>query len=266
MQLPEWMTDEEEYDPPRDGERFIGRSLMKLLGTLSRLRLTFPDNNKSANAFVKLFYTLLFIVLTACSVNMFFTYIMLAGILVRICLLPANKVKSIVLPAFAGALIAAIFLIPAALLGSETTLLTVSLKVLFSALMVNVLAATTGTNKLTEGLRVFLVPNIMIFTLDITLKYIVLLGDVMSDTLTALRLRSIGKNRQKKNAMSGIMGCTFLRSRELAGEMHQAMICRGFEGEYRKPLKIRINRYDVTALALTAAVIFIFIYLQLAMR
>ena len=71
-----------------------------------------------------------------------------------------------------------------------------------------------------------------VFTLDITLKYIVILGNICVDMLNAVRLRSVGRNKDKKSALSGVMGVTFLKSREMADEMYQAMVCRGFDGEY----------------------------------
>ena len=74
-------------------------------------------------------------------------------------------------------------------------------------------------------------PGILIFTLDITLKYIVLLGNLLQDLLTAVLLRSVGCNRSKYTSVGGVLGVTFLRGTELNRQMVEAMICRGYTGE-----------------------------------
>jgi cobalt/nickel transport system permease protein len=66
-----------------------------------------------------------------------------------------------------------------------------------------------------------------------TLKYIVLLGSLIQDILTALRLRSVGKNNKKYQSVGGVMGVTFLRGTEMSREMYEAMRCRGFTDDYK---------------------------------
>lgn len=61
-------------------------------------------------------------------------------------------------------------------------------------------------HELTGALRTFRVPSLVIFILDTTLRYIVILGQEASDLLTALKLRSVGHNPDKKAAMSGVSG------------------------------------------------------------
>ena len=99
-------------------------------------------------------------------------------------------------------------------------------------------------------------------TLDITLKYIVLLGDVCLDMLTALKLRSVGKNREKGKSLSGVLGVTFLKSREMSEEMYGAMTCRGFEGEYVKPGQKTVTWKDAVTLLFLAGMIALFVYTQ----
>ena len=59
-------------------------------------------------------------------------------------------------------------------------------------------------HELTGALRTFRVPSLVIFILDTTLRYIAILGQEASDLLTALKLRSVGHNPDKKSAMSGV--------------------------------------------------------------
>ena len=81
-------------------------------------------------------------------------------------------------------------------------------------------------------MKIFRLPDVVIFILDTTIKYIFLLGRQAQELLTALKLRSVGKNPRKEKSFSGVPGVTFLKSREMSAEMYQAMCFRGFTGEY----------------------------------
>jgi cobalt/nickel transport system permease protein len=58
------------------------------------------------------------------------------------------------------------------------------------------------------------------------------LGEYAMNLLSALKLRSVGKNKAKQRSLSGIAGTLFLRSGHMARTLHQAMECRGFTGSY----------------------------------
>ena len=95
-------------------------------------------------------------------------------------------------------------------MGNPQTLVNITSRVYVSVTLIGILSAGTSWNKLTGSLQVFHIPSLFIFTLDITLKYISILGKVCADILTSVRLRSVGKNPQKAKAFSGI----FLYSRQ----------------------------------------------------
>lgn len=210
---------------------------------------------------VKLAMALLIIILASCSRNMFFTYCMIAVLLVHMCMLGSSSLLRVFTAAIAAAGFSCLLLLPAVFLGSPHTMFTVSLKVFLSVGLLGFLAATTPWNKITEGFRFFLVPDIMIFTFDITLKYIVILGDICVDMLNALKLRSIGKNHDKGSSISGIIGFAFLKSRHMSEEMCGAMACRGFEGEYSRGTLRILKPSDLLYAVFAAAVIVLFIYL-----
>jgi cobalt/nickel transport system permease protein len=70
-------------------------------------------------------------------------------------------------------------------------------------------------------------------TLDMTTKYISLLGGLVLDLLYALKLRSVGRDDRKMDSLSAIAGTVFLKSIEAAETQYQAMECRCFSGSYR---------------------------------
>ena len=261
--VPGWMQQTENYVPEKDHDGFISKSLLKVMSVLGKIRTAGTIQTKGAaiSAPLKLLLCVYLIVLVACAKNMFFCYCMLAVVLARICLLSSKVLPKVFLTSLGAALFSALPLLPAIFLGSPHSMITISCKVFLSVSCVGILAASTEWNRITEGLGFFRVPDLFIFTLDITLKYIVILGDICLDMLNSLKLRSVGRNRDKKSAISGILGVTFLKSRQMAEEMHGAMTCRGFEGTYHKKHNYSFTVWDGATIAFAAAVTALFAYL-----
>ena len=263
--VPEWMLQNEEYIATKDSDGFLTRSSLSVLSVLSRIRETSSKGLIWASPSVMLLTVLLLIVLMAVSKNMIFSYTVLAETLLASLLLCNKALARSIKTSLSAMFLSILILLPSALLGSPRTMLTVSLKVFTSVALLNLVSQVLQFNKITESLKAFHVPDIFIFTLDITIKYIVMLGDVCINMLNALKLRSVGKNREKGKSLSGVLGVTFLKSREMADEMYGAMACRGFEGEYTRPRNRALSWKDAATALFLAAMIALFIYTQHAM-
>lgn len=232
--IPDWLKEQEEYNAPQDRDGFLTRSILSLMSMLASFRAKTISYGSKYPAPLKLIVCLAMILTTSLARNMLIVYVILAILLAHICFLSGELLVRTITTSLAAALLSAVILIPAVFLGSPQSMLTVSIKVFVSVGLIGLLASTTEWNKLTAGLAAFHIPDVFIFTLDITLKYIVILGNISMDMLNALRLRSIGRNKSKAQSISGVLGVTFLKSRQMSEEMFQAMQCRGFEGEYRR--------------------------------
>lgn len=261
--LPSWMCESEAYEPNIDKDGFITKSTQAILGVLAKLKWNAgKDGRFSASPFLKLCYTLLFILLTACSKNYLFSLIMAAGTILALASYPVSAMKQILSGTIGAVLFSIFILLPAVFMGNPQILLTIGTKVLLSVTLIGMLSAGTAWNKLTASLRAFHIPDIFIFTLDITLKYIAVLGEICMEILTSLRLRSIGQNKKKAKAFSGILGISFLKSREMADEMYAAMCCRGFVGEYKTGRKYTFQKQDIFYVLSMIAVVGLFVYLE----
>ena len=153
----------------------------------------------------------------------------------RLCLLPARTLASVLKPALGAALLALILFLPAMVLrpaGAWNNLLVVG-KVFLSVALVSAFNRETPWNEITGALRKLRVPGVFVFVLDLTLKYIVLLGRLIVDLLTARSLRAVGRDRRPWRSVGGVMGVTFLRSADLSRETWEAMTCRCFTDDYR---------------------------------
>ena len=256
------MQGTERYVPGKDTDRFIGKSILKLMGVLSRIRGGGKAVAGSVSAPLLLAGTLYLIILCACARNAMFLYAVLAVVLVRSCFLPGRDLKGIVLTALPVSALTAVLLLPAVFLGSPRTMLTVALKVFLSVMQVGILSHTVPWNRLTAGLRFYHVPDLFILTMDLAIKFIAILGETALEALTALKLRSVGKNRQKGKTLGGIPGTVYLKARALSEETYGAMRCRCFDGTYQRRYRGHWTVRDTGYAVLLALLTGIFIWLE----
>jgi cobalt/nickel transport system permease protein len=145
-------------------------------------------------------------------------------------------------------------------MGYGNNAVVVTLKVLFSVTAANLLACTTQWNELTGVLKIFHLPDIFIFVFDITIKYIMLLGELAINMLYSLKLRSIGASLDKVTSLSGIIGTMFIISKDMSEEMFGAMECRGFTGEYKAKPRIKLMGMDLIFIILDLIFILTYFY------
>lgn len=261
--IPDWFLQKEIYEPVPVRNRFADKSAEAIMEVLSKIRCgAQPRGSCKTPASLLLFGTLLYIVLISASRNPAFVMIFGTCLLVRLCFLDGLLLRSILLSSFRAVLLSAFILLPSVFFSGFSSIVNINLKIFISVTLLSLLVGTVSWNKLTSALKFFFVPDIFVLILDITLKYIVLLGGICSDVLTAVRLRSVGKNRGKASSLSGVAGVTFLKSKDMSEDQYSAMCCRGFTGEYRSPSKNKFSTGDIPYLLAPAAAVILFIYLQ----
>ena len=233
--IPEWMKKIEEYVPPADGGAFYYRTLKSLGGIMSRLRLESGREGRfSLPAGVRLLLMIALIILVSVTQNDLVIMAVGAVALVRLALMPAEDISAVVKAVLVAVIMAVVIFAPAVIMDPVRlwNSIRVVAKILISVTLVGIFNRTTQWNHLTTALRKARIPGTVIFIIDITFRYIVLLGNLMQDLLTAVSLRSIGRNDKKYNSIGGVMGVTFLRGTEMNKEMYEAMQCRGFTDDY----------------------------------
>lgn len=230
------MKKTEDYVPPADGGAFYYKTLRSLGRIMSRLRLESGREGRfSLPAGVKLLLMIALIILVSVTQKDLVIMAVEAVALVRLALMPAEDIGAVVKAVLVAVIMAAVIFAPAVIMDPARlwNSLRVVAKILISVTLVGIFNRTTQWNHLTAALRKAHVPGTVIFIIDITFRYIVLLGNLMQDLLTAVSLRSIGRNDKKYNSVGGVMGVTFLRGTEMNKEMYEAMQCRGFTDDYK---------------------------------
>ncbi|BAL84816.1 putative cobalt ABC transporter permease protein CbiQ (plasmid) [Selenomonas ruminantium subsp. lactilytica TAM6421] len=236
MNLPRWARIEENYTPSRDRDYFISRSLLRILTVVLALRRQGQARNFLPAPAVLAFLAG-FLLLTILARTLVFLTSQLALELVVLCLLSGQRAASILGSALLAVLFSALLVAPALLLGSGGQIFLLPFKSLLTVMAAGIVTELLPWHELTAALRFFRLPQELVFILDTTLRNILLLGQMAEKLLMALKLRSVGHNRQKVRALSGVLGVLFLHAQHLSVQMYEAMVCRGFTGEYPQSQK-----------------------------
>ncbi len=261
--MPEWLLKDENYIPQSDKDTFINKSILSLLRILSRIKTQngYITDKFYINAVFKVAFTFMLVMLLSISRSFTFVIIINVYLLAVLSLMQAEKIIKIFKVSFVIALFTFVILLPAAFWGNGYSSVMITSKVFATVTAVNILSNSTRWNSITSALKRFFVPDIFILVLDITIKYIVMLGDFSLNMLYSLKLRSVGKNKSKYTSLSGIAGTMFIKSKEMAEDMYYAMECRGFTGEYRVYNRLKFTFADFTYIMINVGIIFIFAYL-----
>lgn len=229
--LPNWINENNSYIPIKGNNSFSVKTIKNIGKIMSSLKVQRGHEKKhSIPALLKLVFIVLFIVFLSIIQSKIIILGALAILQLYLCLWPGKDILSVLKTSVLAGLISLLIFTPAMIMNPDgiQNNLTVVAKVFCSVEILEIFNHTTQWNHITTALRKLKVPGVFVFTLDITLKYIVLLGNLILDLLTSMNLRSVGKNNKKYQSIGGVMGVTFVRSTEMSKELHDAMICRGY--------------------------------------
>ena len=260
--IPAWLLKDEVYNPELDRDTFINKSILALLSVLSRIKAQgyIEQSRYSVNAVFKVMFTFILVLMLSISRSFAFIIIVNVYLLAVLSLMDVINIVKILRISFMMAIFTFIILLPATFWGNGYGNLMITLKVYGTITAVNILSHSTRWSSIISTLKCFFIPDIFILVLDITIKYIVMLGDFSLNMLYALKLRSVGKNKSKYTSVSGIAGTMFIKSKEMAEDMYAAMECRGFSGEYKSYSILKFNIADAIYIIVNIIIVLIFIY------
>lgn len=230
--LPDWMKEQTEFTPKKDRNGFLTKNLLSFLKLFRHFRMTKNETVSTLKAGLRLLLVLGIIILTALSQNLIFCGAVAAGFLLYLSFSKIQVLQQSLSTAIAASLFTALIMVPSFIIYKSNSIIFITLKVFLSTGILSLYANITPWNKITAALRFVKIPDFIIFLLDLTIHYILILGNIAFEMLMALKLRSVGKNTNKHNSFSGILGTVFLKSVEAAKESQQAIECRLFSGNY----------------------------------
>ena len=261
--MPAWLCSDDRYQPQTDRDTFLSKSILSFMKILARIKTQdyIKGIKYDVNPMFKVIFTFLLVLLLSLSGSFTFVVVVNVYLLVILSTMEGKEIVSILMVAMIMTAFTIIILLPTAFLGNGYSIVMIPTKVFASITAVNILSHVTRWSDITGALKRLFVPDIFILVLDITIKYIVMLGEFALNMLYALKLRSVGKNKRKYGSLAGIAGTMFIKSKEMAEEMYHAMECRGFTGEYQVYSNFKMRLADYIYIVINAGIIFVFLYL-----
>ncbi len=261
--VPEWLIKDEPREILKDNDAFVRKSADALAFVLEKVRRT-PVRQNGRVAFstpVKLGLTFLTILLVSAARNFAFVEILGVALLARIAAYDAKKIARILALPIQAVALALLILAPSLFWGQTRAFVVVPCKTFITTASLAILAYSTNWNRFTCAFKSFGAPDALVFIFDLTLKYIVVLSEICLETIEAVRLRSVGRNRRKARTLGGIVGVAFLRAQKMAQEQFDAMTCRCFSGNYRR-FRAPMRLVDWGGVVIAAVMVALFAYLE----
>ena len=231
----DWLLKKDEYRSAPDRIFFIDKSILSIVSRISRLKREERSSTSffyTLNPGLKFLTTVALVIMISflrdfSSVVLLFSYFLLSLALIDI-----SEIKKIIGIAVFAFISSAVILTPSVLMGNFLNSLIICIKVVSTVMAVNIFAYTTKNQDVTRSIKTLRVPDILILVFDITIKYIVVVGDIAVNMLNSLKIRSIGKNNHKVASLGNIIGFLFIKSKKFSEDIYSSMLCRGFNGEY----------------------------------
>jgi len=108
------------------------------------------------------------------------------------------------------------------------------------------LVLTTPWSALLKALRLVGIPQLYVQTLGMTLRYLTVLSKTVEEMILAKKSRMIRLKRMgtEQSWVAGRVGALFRRSIQLSGEVHLAMVARGYRGEVKILKGFQLRKKD----------------------
>ncbi|URZ01596.1 energy-coupling factor transporter transmembrane component T [Clostridium felsineum] len=259
--IPVWLSEKDNYVPKKEKNSYVEKSIFSLIKTISIIR-----QNKNSegviydlNPTLKVISIIVIIIAVALSRSLIDLLVMDVYVLIALILIDKRMRIRVFFRSLIFPCITLIALIPSMIYGNVYNSILIFQKIVVTILMVNILSHTTKWSEVSKALKLLFVPDIFIWIMDITIKYIVVLGEYSIDLLYALKLRAIGVTNDKYKSLTGIMGNLFVKSYKMSEDLFNAMECRGFVGEYTTKVNLRLKKIDYIYLFVNVILIIFFI-------
>ena len=110
---------------------------------------------------------------------------------------------------------------------------------------VYILALSTKWIEILKALRTFKISRIFTATLEMALRYIFLLLEIAINMFLARKSRNVGKSdsSEGRKFVASAMANVLIRSQQLSNDVYNAMVSRGYKGEYKTITTFKITFY-----------------------
>jgi len=128
--------------------------------------------------------------------------------------------------------------------GGWVSFITLAIKLILTASTAMILLATTGFPSLCRALDSLMVPRVFVVQLLFLHRYLFVLAEEVQNVAIARKLRGGDGSRLSLRSFGSAFGHLAIRTFDRAKRIHLAMICRGFDGEFRQLHGLRFQLKD----------------------
>jgi cobalt/nickel transport system permease protein len=240
----------------------LDQELMRMISAVAR-RDRHEDHRQSLiHPLFRIGTAFFCILLCALSRNAVFTGIVLIAELCELACLKASAIRRVLSAVLPAVLFSFLIMLPAIFLGSPASAVTISMKAAVSVMLLALINAETDWKEITSCLAMMHVPGVVIFIMDSTINFLVLLSRFANQMLEAIQIRAVGRSSWKESQIGGVLGTVYLKSQKMADASSEAMICRGFAGEYQIYEHRSLHWLDFIYLFVPSAAAVLFILLE----
>ncbi|MDP2846559.1 MAG: cobalt ECF transporter T component CbiQ [Humidesulfovibrio sp.] len=119
---------------------------------------------------------------------------------------------------------------PLAVTGGMLSFTSIVLRAILAVTTGLALVAVTGFDNICRALGRMGLPSVFLVQLQFLYRYIFVLAAEATRMMHARSLRCAKSSRPSLREYRSLLGCLLLRTLDRAGRVHQAMLCRGFDG------------------------------------
>ncbi len=145
--------------------------------------------------------------------------------------------------------------------GGTLSMLSLMLKAVLTVFSAYILIATTSIEQICASLRRAHVPRSIVVTVLLIYRYIVVLLKEADRVMKAYALRAPGQKGVQYRAWGPLAGRMLLRSMDRAQELYRSMLLRGFDGDFHWAEAGRPDRASLVFLAAWAVILPLLRYL-----
>ena len=203
VELPSWLAVEQRYEPAGARHRVMQKNVLRLASLLERVRLGGGAHEggsiidralSSVSAPVRLMGMVVCVLCVCLTQSPLYLMLMAAIALVLVAVRPARGLRATFVPALGATGLAVVLALPALLLGASATgaMLKIALKTFINVSLVLGVSWTRTWSRMSAALKMLHLPDEVIFTFDMALKHIEVLGRTAHDLCESVMLRSVG--------------------------------------------------------------------------
>lgn len=237
--MPEWLTHQNTYLLSDKKDTFLMKNQKGLLFILEKFDRTAEKNNQPViHPSLRFLSTIGFLLLMSLTQKLLVMWVGGLYLIGTLLFFPPAKSRRIIAKSVLLLIMPLLVYLPSLLIHQANPLFILRLPLI--ACLISQYTETTTTYQLLSLLKRWHLPDIVLFQLDITIKYIYLLANVLLNMLKGVRARHVGNKHLKMYLGTNLIALVYLRSLDYGRKLQQAMEARGFNGTYhaqREPFK-----------------------------